>query len=301
MTSKPLVSVVVPTYNGLGRLPQLLHCLGGQTLSAEQFEIIVVDDGSSDGSAAWAGRQPGVRVIRSPGNVGQGAATNLGVRAATAPIVAMTDDDTSPLDTWLERGLAWFEDKNVAFLGGQIALDLGEEPGPTAMLDYGMGYLNQEQYVASGFAATANFWARRDMFMSLGAFDEDFVSQCHDVEFGQRLRRAGLELIFAPDVVVAHPPRADPRAFARKQFRLGFTASELRHAGVQEFTVGRPLWARTHYYRPWLGIWGLSRIRALGLRPRWHQLLRMWCLQYLALQLPLALGNARGAWIVARR
>jgi GT2 family glycosyltransferase len=301
VSSSPKVSVVVPTLNGRARLPVLLERLRSQTLNDDFFEIIIVDDGSADGTIQWAEAQPDVSVIRPTANVGQGAASNLGARAARSPLLAMTDDDTEPADDWLEQGLRQFDDPAVCFFGGQINLILGAEPSVTGMLDYGTDYLNQEFYVSTGFAATANFWARRDPFLALGGFKETFVSQCHDVEFGARLQAANYELLFAPKVVVHHPPRATVRAFARKQFRVGFTASELRREGVGAFVEGPPLWARMHYYRPWLSIWGLQRVRALGYQPRWHELIRMWCIQYFGLQLPLALGNARGAWRTSRR
>lgn len=295
LAALPLVSVVVPTHNGLKRLPVLLEALRRQTLPQSSFELIIVDDGSTDGTADWLGVRSGARVIRAPGNIGQGAADNLGVRAASAPIVAMTDDDTVPAEDWLEAGLSYFRTGSVSFAGGRITLVVGSRPSATALLDYGMGYLDQEKQIAGGFAATANFWARRDDFLALGGFNEALQAQCHDVEFGYRLRSAGFTIHFASDAAVAHPARHEVREFARKQFRIGASAAELRRYGVPPFSTDRPMWAELSYYRPWLSIWGMARIRALGIPLSPTRVASMWCAQYFALQLPMALGSLLSA------
>src|ERR1017187_6769185 len=104
----PLVSVVVPTRNGRTRLPTLLRALHEQTISRDAFEVIVVDDASTDGTGDWLEQQEDGRVIRPGRPLGQGGATNHGVANARAPLVALTDDDTIPASNWLEQGLGMF-------------------------------------------------------------------------------------------------------------------------------------------------------------------------------------------------
>ncbi len=292
----PLVSVVVPSRNGRERLPTLLAALRAQTLGPEKYEVIIVDDASDDGTPEWLLGQEGIRVIPNKQNVGQGAANNQGVAAARAPLVAITDDDTIPARTWLEEGLRQFSSVEVAFLGGRVRLDVGPGSSPAALLDYGMGYLDQAAYVQSGFAATANFWCRRDAFQTLGGFVETFAWQCHDVEFGQRIRDAGLQLRYAEAVEVVHPPRSEVRSLIRRQYRMGRSADELRKYGVQGFSDSRPLWAKWQYYRPWRSVWGMARIRDVDCRIGRVLVLRLWFMQCFVLQLPLALGSLREAF-----
>jgi GT2 family glycosyltransferase/glycosyltransferase involved in cell wall biosynthesis len=290
----PLVSVVVPTRNGRARLPTLLRALHEQTISRDAFEVIVVDDASTDGTGDWLEQQEDVRVIRPGRPLGQGGATNHGVACARAPLVALTDDDTIPASNWLEQGLEMFGEREVSFVGGHIELDLGPDPAPAALLDFAWGYLDQEAYIRDGFAATGNLWLRRAAFEALGGFYDAFTAQCHDVEFGRRATAAGHKLRYAPDVVVKHPPRADMRTLAKKQYRIGLSIAELRQHGVAPFCDGRPLWMHHQYYRPWLSIFGKDRLRAVGISLSRRRRLEMGLIQYVALELPLAWGTLRG-------
>ena len=96
----PQISVVVCTYRRAEKLTACLDALARQTIR-DRVEVIVVDDGPDDATAAVASRHD-VRLIRHPQNRGLAAARNTGIEAATAPIVAFTDDDCVPADDWLE-------------------------------------------------------------------------------------------------------------------------------------------------------------------------------------------------------
>jgi glycosyltransferase involved in cell wall biosynthesis len=96
-----LISAVVPTFNRIATLRQTLTALAAQDYP--DYEIIVVDDGSSDGTGDVVTREfPAVRYVRQP-NRGPAAARNVGIRAALGDIVAFTDDDCLPPVDWLSR------------------------------------------------------------------------------------------------------------------------------------------------------------------------------------------------------
>ena len=95
-SSRPLVSVVVAARNCAHQLPTLLEALADQTLPRSEFELIVVDDGSSDGTSGVIEANGIGRAIRSEVGVGLPRARNIGIRAAAADIVALTDADTVP-------------------------------------------------------------------------------------------------------------------------------------------------------------------------------------------------------------
>jgi GT2 family glycosyltransferase len=294
MLGVPRVSVLVTTYNGAARLPLLFAALERQTLPREEFEIVVADDHSSDGTAAVAAAHPGVRVITAPESYGQPRASNLGVTIATAPVIAFTDDDTVPSVDWLERGLARMEATPSGLFAGRIVLQLPEPPSVAALVDLGRGYLNQEDHVAEGFGATANLWMRRDVLDTLGGFDDRFLAQGHDRDFGERALEAGIVMAYAEDVMLEHPARSRARDLAKVAYRLGRGAPELRNHSVGRLKQLKPFWRQSRYYRPWRTIWGLGRVREHGYAPTFAQRLQMRAITYTCIQLPLVAGSIAG-------
>ena len=99
MKPRPWVSIIVPSYNGAKRLACCLAALDGQKVTFP-FEIIVVLDGSTDNSADVIRQFPGVRMI-GQANAGPAAARNRGVQMARGDLIAFTDDDCVPVETWL--------------------------------------------------------------------------------------------------------------------------------------------------------------------------------------------------------
>jgi len=98
--SEPLVTVVIPTLCGRRWLPDCIAALRRQTF--RDFEVVVVDNASEDGTAEWLTHQPDLRVIRNAQNVGFAAACNQGIQASRSPLIALLNDDTQPEPQWLE-------------------------------------------------------------------------------------------------------------------------------------------------------------------------------------------------------
>jgi GT2 family glycosyltransferase len=289
-----LVSVVIPTRNGGSRLPIVLDALTRQTLPRERFEVVVADDASEDDTVAVAESYPFVRVARSDRRRGAPGNSNLGVGEARGPVIAFTDDDTVPEPDWLERGLARLAEAPSGMVAGHINLTLCEPPTIAALVDLGRGYLDQESYVAEGYGATANLWVRRDVLEQLGCFDERFLGQGHDRDFGERALAAGLKLVYADDVIVAHPARSRARDLARVAYRLGSGYPELRNNSTPRMRSLRPPYRELKFLRPWKSIWGIKRVRDRGYRPGLRERTGMRVLQYTCLQLPLVAGSVAG-------
>src|SRR6185312_476288 len=102
----PLVSTVIAVRNDADGLAHTLTALSAQTLSADRFEVIVVDDASRDATAAVARSHAGVRLISLPDAQGSYVARNRGLEAANGAVIAITDADCRPEPQWLERGAA---------------------------------------------------------------------------------------------------------------------------------------------------------------------------------------------------
>src|ERR1700736_5550852 len=122
--SAPEISVVVPVRDGALSLPRLIGAIERQTLPAERFELIVVDNASRDGSGALAGAA-GARVVVEP-TPGRARARYRGVEAARAALIAFTDADCVPQPGWLAALLGCLG--KVAVVAGEVTLQVGSPP-----------------------------------------------------------------------------------------------------------------------------------------------------------------------------
>ena len=291
-TSIPEVSVVVCVHNGARDLPNLFAALRRQTLDRERYEVILVDDASTDATADLAEREPGVRLIPADGHIGLPRARNVGMRAARAPVIALTDADTTPEAEWLELGIERMKETGADLLAGGIEVPLGERPSISAELDAAT-HFDQESYVERGYGAGANLWVRTDLQARIGGFNERLAAYGgDDNEFGQRATGAGATLVYAPEVKLAHPPRETFRALARKNYKLGYGLSAHRRHNAGPLGATPRLFLQRHQYGPRHRMLKLERLR--GPRPEGLHLLRLWLGRWLFIQLPRVYGDFRG-------
>jgi glycosyltransferase involved in cell wall biosynthesis len=229
MSDAPKVSVVIPVLNGARVLGRCLDALAAQK-GAPAFEVIVVDNGSTDGTGDVARRHPvGARDFVEPAR-GPYAARNAGIAAARGEIVAFTDADCTPDPGWVREGFRALE-AGADLAGGAIEQRLS--PHPTVWERYdAASYLDQEVFVREqGFAATANLFVRRAVFDRAGVFVPELVAS-GDGEFCRRATAAGFRLVFAPRAIVGHVPRRTLRETWALHRKLGSGFAELEKHGV---------------------------------------------------------------------
>jgi glycosyltransferase involved in cell wall biosynthesis len=154
-------AVVVSTYNRADYLRDLVKCLDAQTLPREQFEVVIVDNGSTDETP-----DTGLATLRLEDNRGPGGGRNAGVAATSAPIVVFTDDDCLPTPTWLEHLLPVFDDPDVVVVQGRV------DPDPTTRDQMGPFDHTISVHASTPFFETANVAYRRDVFHKVGGFRE---------------------------------------------------------------------------------------------------------------------------------
>lgn len=231
----PEVSVVIPTHDRLEVLAEVLSALARQQ-GAPPFEVVVVDDGSADGTAEWLRRcDVGLRLrVLTQENRGPAAARNAGVAVAAGRWVAFLGDDTVPAEGWLAAHRAAHrrhgDDPHLAVIGYT-----GWHPRMrlTAFLRYineyglqfGYALIRDPEDVAFNFFYTSNLSLPRDLLLA-EPFDLRFpYAAWEDIEVAYRLKQTkGLHMIYEPAATVAHYHPTDLARFAARQERAGFCA-----------------------------------------------------------------------------
>jgi glycosyltransferase involved in cell wall biosynthesis len=225
----PDVSVVVPTRDRPASLARCLAALGRQE-DCGTLEIVVVDDGSRDASAvsALVERTPEARLVQGGGR-GPAAARNVGIAAARADLVCMTDDDCEPVPVWAAR-------LTRRLRGGADAV-----AGPTEIADPGDSLVTATQtivdYLASrpggrpptmSFAPTSNLATTASVTRAL-PFDERYVHYGEDRDWCARLVASGRALEWEPEAVVRHHQELTMASFLQKHAGYGRGSWRFRH------------------------------------------------------------------------
>ncbi len=207
--------MVIVNWNRRELLRACLTSLAGQR--GVSFETIVVDNGSSDGSAEAAEREFGARVIRNPGNRGFCAANNQGIAAAAGEFIALLNNDAEAEPDWLaelhracsrspdvgmaaSKVLVWEDPRRIDKAGHLIFPDGQNRGRGTGALDEGQFDREEEVLWPDGCAAMY----RKRMLEEIGGFDEDLFAYGDDAELGLRARIAGWHCWYAPRAVVRH-------------------------------------------------------------------------------------------------
>ncbi|MCS6801351.1 MAG: glycosyltransferase [Chloroflexota bacterium] len=212
----PSVSVVIPAYNAAETLPACLAALRRQTVPLAPHEIVVVDDGSEDGTAAIP-EAFGVRLIRQR-HENQAAARNRGAQATSGAILLFTDADCEPAPDWVERMLAPFADPAIAGVKGRYRTK------QTGLVPRFIQHEFEQKYAQLSRATQLDFidgYAaayRREAFLALGGFDPRYAP-VEDIELSFRAARHGYRLAFADDAIVYHRHRETVLEFARTKAR----------------------------------------------------------------------------------
>ncbi|MFN8472911.1 MAG: glycosyltransferase [Anaerolineae bacterium] len=221
------ISAAIPCYNGARWIGETVAALQRQTRLPD--ELLVIDDGSTDGSGTLA-VQAGARVIAHAVNRGLSVARNTALAAASGDILVFVDSDAYADPGMIQALLAGFTAPDIAGVGGG-----GVEAHQVTRADawrarharqwHGRRAVPNAPYLHGLCAA----YRRRALF-TVGGFDTALRTNAEDVEMGTRLRRAGFRLVYTPDAVVYHQ-RADTLATLAKMIdRWYYWAARVRRA-----------------------------------------------------------------------
>jgi GT2 family glycosyltransferase len=211
-----LVSILIPNWNGESVLPRCMEALAAQT--CQDFEVIVVDDASTDNSVAFLREHyPQVVLVQMENNQGFASATNVGATHARGEWLALLNNDAFPEPDWLAALLAATQEhpeftlfasqlvqaNRPAYLDGTG--DLYHISGMAWRRYYNFPLADAPQQPDEVFSpcAAAGLY-RRDAYLDVGGLDEDFTSYHEDVDLGFRLRLQGHRCLYIPEAVVHH-------------------------------------------------------------------------------------------------
>ncbi len=216
-TSGPLVSVIIPNWNGKKFLAECIDSLKEQTF--RDFETVLVDNGSTDGSAEFAGERYGdsIRIIRSSKNLGYTGGNNIGIRSARGKYIVLLNNDTMVEPTWLEelvkaigpdprvgmwasKVCSYFRRNQIEGVGELIYWDGLNRAQGQYELDRGQYEKMEEIFFPPGCGGMF----RKAVFDEIGLFDEDFFAYGDDAEIGIRARLAGWRCYYVPRAVLYH-------------------------------------------------------------------------------------------------
>lgn len=266
------LTVVIPTWNRLPLLREVLAALDVAQCPDGGFEVIVVSDGATDGTAewlrTWSPRHSFRFALQS--NAGPAKARNQGAALAAGERILFLGDDTVPAPDLLvqhvSRAQSEPDPSKIAVLGytnwhprmrQTPFLRHINERG----LQFGFGVITDPEDVPFNFFYTSNVSLDRGLFARLGGFDTEFTTAAwEDVEFALRARDSGMRIVYMPAARCAHDHPTTVDSFLRRQERAG-------EAGA--------IFARKHpHMASWLGVSSVGRIKPMAWRWFCHKALR---------------------------
>jgi GT2 family glycosyltransferase len=254
LPAAPRVSVVVASYNGAATLRACLLSL--ERLNYPDYEVILVDDGSTDATPEIARLFPGVRNLRHERNLGLGTARNTGIYAATGEIVAFTDSDCRADEDWLHHLVGDLLRSGYAGMGGHNLLPPDDSAVAAAVMvsPGGPAHVMLTDRLAEhvpGCNMAFHKWA----LLELGGFDPVYRRAGDDVDICWRLQQRGYRIGFSPGGFVWHYRRNTIGAYLRQQAGYGDAEALLERRHPENFNrFGGSIWHGRIYSPAKIGV-----------------------------------------------
>ena len=232
MPDNIIFSIVIPTYNRPDQLSVCLDSISNQTFSSQEFEVIIVDDGSKAPIKQIIDLfidRINVKFFRQE-NQGPAAARNAGAKQARGGYIVFTDDDCAPTPEWLKKIKHHIDISSECMVGGRTINALTDNPYSEAsqvLISYLYGYYNLGRNGSSLFFTSNNMTVPLESFHKIGGFDQDFPSAAaEDRDFCDRWLFGGYQMEYDSDIIIFHNHELSFKKFWRQHFSYGFGASK---------------------------------------------------------------------------
>jgi cellulose synthase/poly-beta-1,6-N-acetylglucosamine synthase-like glycosyltransferase len=226
------VSVVVPARNAGQTIGECLDSLLTQSEPRERYEVIVVDDGSTDGTRQVVQGYE-VTLLDQP-HEGPAAARNRGVAASSGEVVLFTDADCVPAPDWIDEMARPFQDQDVVGVKGAYRTRQRGVMPRFVQCEYEERYERMAKVKQIDFIDTYSAGYRRQIFLTEGGFDTDYPdASVEDQELSFRLAERGYKMVFNPRAIVYHRHPETLRAYFGRKFNIGYWKVRVlrRHPG----------------------------------------------------------------------
>ena len=217
---KTSISVVIPVYNNEKAIRKTLSALINQDYPREKFEIIVVDNGSTDGSIEVVKQFKDVILLLEHKNLSSPySARNRGIEKARGDIIVLLDSTCTPVKEWLTEGTKCLKEQEANIVGGDVVFNYGNKVTAGKLYDSLTNVRMEKSISERNVAKTGNLFIQREVFNAIGLFPEGIRSG-GDVRWTRRATNAGFKMVFCKKASANYPAR-DTLELFKKQWRVG--------------------------------------------------------------------------------
>jgi GT2 family glycosyltransferase len=217
MNTQPRISVIIPAYNAGKTIYDCLRSLENQS-AAENYEVIVVDDGSTDNTKSIIKNFRNVRLIEQQ-HMGPAAARNLGAKNSTGEIFMFTDADCVLNKDWISRMAEPFKNSEISGAQGSYKTEQKSAVARFAQLEIEERYDRMKSRKSIDFIGSYSAAYRKDVFLKVGGFDESFpMASGEDPELSFKLAESGHKMVFVPEAIVYHKHPESLEKYLKQKF-----------------------------------------------------------------------------------
>jgi glycosyltransferase AglE len=213
------ISIIIPIYNTSDNLNLLIESLINQNYPEKFYEIIAVDNNSTDGSDEIIKTYPQVKLLYEKERQSSYAARNLGILHSKYDIMAFIDSDCIASENWLQEAIHTFNAFDADLVGGNVVFRYSMRKSSFEILDSITHMQIEHNITKQGIAKTANLFVKRGVFDKIGLFNTKLKSG-GDVEWTWKAVKKNYKLTYSQKAIVYHPAR-NAKELLRKQFRIG--------------------------------------------------------------------------------